>query len=915
MDRRKAPKLLERHVRFKAGEKMASQDREGTSPAPKERKHHAWRRWLNTKKSRPVEVPAEPAESRHQRQESTSTVPSPRHLASPLTASPTSSNPDKPLPLPPPPWQRHESPPPVRHRKKSSRRILEPLDDSTVRALFSGAPHFNVQPALHAKGKARPEVSFPWDLSLDIRDSSDCPPLLHPSFSLSTSRKHLPRPDHRLVIEGRQPNFDPEVVERPSMVTAQGTEPGSCGFEHYLELAIADSFRVDGHTVDAEGMSARGRVNRNGFSRRDDKHMLRRAGLAKPETHVIIERLRYLGDLFHILREDASNHTISAVHSSVELYTELFTRLLYPPTRVAEVDSDDPYSFRVQISGLVHALNAESIWLDFTATESRLYIGQILWGAGTQLGSEGAEPGVPVDAVTDEERYWLLYQTLLACELLMRLESVAKNDGIIDDSGLRVSQVDLTNFDKDRNSKIGWDLILARRWLENIRIVRHGSTEIEQKDQPEVGKSVTRTRLSSESSAAEENDSLLRQLDKCQFLPRHISRQAAGLSLFAQNIQWPQSEKIESLLIQSLEASPGLSKAPGMPFEERGPEAPSEHEEATSTAVDETLQTPRTDVDYKSMSWISRAWLAGLFLPGEAMYHILMATLLENGDDRFDILKGRTVSRGGFVYDVHSWWSHKCIVGRVFAPLDGSSECAGWIYCPDAPASHPDGWIEIHTEPIDRKGRQPRILDAEAMARESSVKGSEVNGGPLWPGDMTLPVDPPWDADVLCVSAPSLTLRPRSSGAEASSSNGSCQLAAFTCTLTFETSTRDLTLDLDGASTFISAFPCHPHPPSEPTSHLPAHPLHKSQAYQLLPLTALVSTGSEVNVLAGEGGVKVVDARGAVAHQILARASCSRWRVDAVIARVGTTCIACAVREALALGVGVVLRVGDSTTV
>lgn len=56
----------------------------------------------------------------------------------------------------------------------------------------------------------------------------------------------------------------------------------------------------------------------------------------------------------------------------------------------------------------------------------------------------------------------------------------------------------------------------------------------------------------------------------------------------------------------------------------------------------------------------------------------------------------------------------------------------------------------------------------------------------------------------------------------------------------------------------------------------------------------------------------VVDARGSEHKELFARSWCAMVGVDAVVGRVGQTCVACCIREARAADVPVVIRVGTA---
>jgi hypothetical protein len=174
---------------------------------------------------------------------------------------------------------------------------------------------------------------------------------------------------------------------------------------------------------------------------------------------------------------------------------------------------------------------------------------------------------------------------------------------------------------------------------------------------------------------------------------------------------------------------------------------------------------------------------------------------------------------------------------------------------------------------------------------------------------------------------------------------------------------------LDRAVYFVTAFPCRlphghatfkdgegsgQHPQHKTAEHLPAHPLHKTYKFVTKTLDEIIRNNPRLEPpgsgMASTAEVWIVDARhaltpaeiakyhggGAGRHSesssmasasagmgecgpgaeqirnkdILVRAWCAEKGSNALIARVGRTCLSCAIREAKALEVGVIVRVG-----
>lgn len=167
---------------------------------------------------------------------------------------------------------------------------------------------------------------------------------------------------------------------------------------------------------------------------------------------------------------------------TIELYTNLFTQILFPPSRVR--DSDDPYSLRVQITVLIDVLAAD-VWFDFSLVESRIQLGQILWGPPFE---SDREDDIAVNDEVEHDpgtrKYWLLLQILLSCELLMRLDAISANmDHRIEDP----TTTELKRLDKKASTSVRWSLVLERHWLENIRIERTDTGVVSEKKKAPSG--------------------------------------------------------------------------------------------------------------------------------------------------------------------------------------------------------------------------------------------------------------------------------------------------------------------------------------------------------------------------------------------------------------------------------------------
>ncbi|KAF2277580.1 uncharacterized protein EI97DRAFT_432440 [Westerdykella ornata] len=113
-------------------------------------------------------------------------------------------------------------------------------------------------------------------------------------------------------------------------------------------------------------------------------------------------------------------------------------------------------------------------------------------------------------------------------------------------------------------------------------------------------------------------------------------------------------------------------------------------------------------------------------------------------------------------------------------------------------------------------------------------------------------------------------------------------------------------------------------PESAPLDFKPLreHPLHVWYNYKIVPATAVFNPNFTDNLLKSPDRYAnpdycrrdhkttlVLDARGSKDLELLARAWCAAEGCDAVIGRTTRTCLACCIREASGLGIGVVIRV------
>jgi hypothetical protein len=344
--------------------------------------------------------------------------------------------------------------------------------------------------------------------------------------------------------------------------------------------------------------------------------------------------------------------------------------------------------------------------------------------------------------------------------------------------------------------------------------------------------------------------------------------------------------------------------------------------------------------------WLSRTYITGLILPGESLTHLLVSTLLENDSSAIAALGDSACLYGGIVYRNQSWWSKHSIVGRVLAVLPGSKECMDWIFVPQTPKGAEDGWYDIQSAVL-RAPKTPRIKDKEAVGSDAVFLGGKSLEDSLL-DHFVIPTDSPDSLPSSAgISFDSVYLKPGVISTSDSSlspmkmppSDPSRHLAwiHFTSTdaaaqASSEAKEPDLHIPLLYLVQFVSAYPCFPPSASKlkmlrrdegrpgGSDSVGGHPLHISQGFRIIQARELLLPTASADKILGDTSdeeedprkkeVLIIDARHDATLELLARAWCAWKGEHAVIGRVKVTCLACCIREARALAVKVIIRVG-----
>ncbi|KAF2639372.1 hypothetical protein P280DRAFT_470744 [Massarina eburnea CBS 473.64] len=738
---------------------------------------------------------------------------------------------EAPLPTPPPEAQSPPEPQPKEEQKEEPK--VDPLSKEHLQSLFSGAPHFFIK---HDSDRAIPATSYPWDEELTVRDVSDAVQLPQPAFSAATLHRHLPVPQQSTEPGKKYCGYNLEVVEMPTMLGSQGLDPGTVGFAHFLELPQADNLVTGLQQSQTSNEYLEAMRNKELMQNKPE-----RLGIRKVDMTMVHDRLVELGDLFELFNDSPERMTILNNQSSGDLYANLFGKFLTPPGY--DGSTDDPTGIKVQIDTLLKVLRLKGVWYDFSLVEWRIRLGQILWSESVP------EPEQETPQLWTE-REILLLQITLACELLLRLDAVISMD--VDDvkGQMHVSPEDYQGFLKLKTRKTNWDLVLARRFLENILVVK------EEDDATPTSEQKPRGFMSILSPNVDKPAATLDTQTDIVLLPQHQARQLSGLLYFAQSIQWPGLDLILADLSQKLGVSERTSEldqqSPYGKFLE--PSTPSSisvyatplaspypnelldsyfgHLKKPTLSRDDSrsLQIPLsssslTDTDgsgrtFNIGGWLSRSFLTGLILPGEAISHFLMSTLLENDKLAIAALGDSANLYGGFIFSGRTWWSKVSIVGRVLACIDGAVECMGWITFTKLPENQSEGWYATSSERPTSERPHRIAAEEDLVMRDSDIiPGSDDTS--VNPTDLTLP------RDAASPPVPSVEFKTwKLTGVNVDSSDNDTTspseteglIASVTLSLLGRTTAHTFSLTYD--IQFITSWPCTP-PASSSLPNMP----------------------------------------------------------------------------------------------
>ncbi|KAF2629748.1 hypothetical protein BU25DRAFT_273643 [Macroventuria anomochaeta] len=612
------------------------------------------------------------------------------------------------------------------------------LTREAIHALFSGAPRFSVK---IVNGQPSPSVSYPWDNDVKHDDVTDSIHPAQPSYMAATTHTYTTTGQTIHGGEEQHHVYHVNAVEMPSWLSAQGVEPGSVGFAHFVELPRADNLVTDPqYDEDSEEFVE---IARNKELMQTNPE---RIGIRAVDMNSVYDRLIEFQDLYEAFQGSPERITILNNQSLGDLYAHLFSTFLTPPGYTGA--NLDPTGLQVQILAILRVLHLKGIWHDFSLVEWRIRLGQILFSDPEPVPEGESRP-------LWTERDILLLQISLSCELLLRLDAIsATSAGEVEDQ-THVSAQEIETFASLTTRKTDWDMVLARRFLENILVIK-GNDNGALTPVPER-RGLFSILGGSTPKELPRSDIIL--------LPQHQSRQLAGLLHFAESIKWPTMDSIVKSLAEKIGVADQNTERTTQPS---SPSAWSFNPTTPSvvSVYGTPLQTPRSAShqldDYfgriqkpavrrnnsRSLrvplsttllsledgprpaiinigGWLSRSFLTGMIMPGEVISHFLISTLLENDQLAISTLGDSADLYGGFIYQGKTWWSKASIVGRVFACTEKAQECMGWIHVDKLPEGAYEGWHSIRSEQSPIRSRiEP---EQDLVAADSSALPADTN--------------------------------------------------------------------------------------------------------------------------------------------------------------------------------------------
>ncbi|CAD6505664.1 BgTH12-01154 [Blumeria graminis f. sp. triticale] len=316
-------------------------------------------------------------------------------------------------------------------------------------------------------------------------------------------------------------------------------------------------------------------------------------------------------------------------------------------------------------------------------------------------------------------------------------------------------------------------------------------------------------------------------------------------------------------------------------------------------------------LEVSDLSEHALSYLSSVILPGPTLPFLLMKSLLSFDNSlaypTLDLLTHLSPN-SGFQYKGTTYWTSNCILGKVLAPT--CKEIGGWI----GPACSAEGLDPTQAAQIFQQEAKRRLkaVDVETMNERSLPLGPVAKTYPI--SDYMI-VEPNLDPDsfVNNIRIEKLKLRLISSPKAKVESHKSVP-DNFDACIQFAVDGTSWPLRLRFNVMFINAASCKGGP----------HPLFIDYEYKIIPIDDILCMGDwknqdhEDEYSARLGGndenVLVIESFGIADNEVLARAWCAHEGISALVADVSKTCMSCAIREAFAACLDVLILVDRSSS-
>ncbi|OTB04357.1 hypothetical protein M426DRAFT_320955 [Hypoxylon sp. CI-4A] len=488
-----------------------------------------------------------------------------------------------------------------------------------------------------------------------------------------------------------------------------------------------------------------------------------------------------------------------------QLY-RLYKRFLRDPDKVFSPHK----TMERQITDLVMCLSSPD-WIDFSNPKNQV-ITRFIYDTSP---------------ANEQQYHKFFYQLLLSLELELRINSKLHTDQAKERLIAHIPP------------KIQWNMALARRWRDFVRVEDYGETAEEVKLRYKLRK-----------------------------------RQVKMLKRFAQMMKWPN----------------------------------------LTDSVDE-LKQREAEGSLLPVSSHAMAFFSGLVLPGSTFPFLIMNSLIDIDPDKATddlALLTHLHPHCGFQYrNSYTYWASTCIVGKVLAPT--CLEVAGWVG-PARPT------VDLGRSQIARiRSKKPR----QNVLTPEDITSMSDRSDPLGPPAKNFPVK---DYELLIPDADDIidTIRIEQVNLKAITDKQDSGPKIFDASIQFAIDGVSWPLHLTFDVSFTNAWPCSEGP----------HPLFFDYIFTTRQVDEIVDildwgkpSGRERSPRSTPAGgskstkalvedddtemVLVIEAFGNSDNEVLARAWCSHWGLSAVVADIGKTCMACAIREAYAATLTVVILVED----